>query len=260
MNRDVRTSRLTLLLSLIFLAACGGDPAAIPDEPELATGPVLYPDDGISNNLFGCNEAAGRIRDSVELGMTKSQIRAIVGKPRHISPVGEDWRYGTDTNLGKGSAPSDFITNPYYLPVANFKFGNFDFVVEDAETLGDAAIADNFLDDFSGDNTFCDENNADLPFIEAANTYTQIAGTVDFSNEVPLCFDAAVRIAASVEQGMSLSQVRSLVGKPVEVAVDGTNWRYQFGAPDAPYVFFTQYDLTSPYFVTGYSSITISCN
>jgi len=276
-----------LFFSIMFLAACGDDPASVDNanfSNGFSGGPVLYPDDGVSNRLFSCEEAAQRIRDSFELGMTFAEVRAIAGKPRHISRVGNDWRYSAFFTVGAGPRPSDFFPPDeiYYLPVANFQTLGLDSQSGEVDVDANPFFRGTFMDDFSGDDRDCYRNPSDLAdeqaedlafveaedlaFVEAANSYAQIAGTVDFSEEITACDDAAIRIAGSIEQGMSLQQVRQLVGKPLEVAQDGTLWRYGYpheytddGYAPLPHVFFTQYILEGTYLVTGYSSVNIGC-
>ncbi len=143
---------------------------------------------GYSNSLPTCSEAALRISESIEVGMSSSEVRALVGRPRHI---GLGWKFGTNSRFNFG-------------PRVTF----------DASS--------ELLSGFDIDSRNCD--GSENAFIESANSLILTQDTTDYSDEIPTCFDAATRIAARVNPGMAEADVRRLVGKPNTVST--LSWEY----------------------------------
>lgn len=198
-------------LFTIALAGCSDDPTFDEDSVSSDGFVIVYEDIGNSNLLLGCNASARQISSDtetfdvdrqVELGMSAAQIREIVGKPRHI--VEGRWTFGHDVPI---QHPLALNSQWDWLPTVTVPL------------IGTTA--------FSGDNTLC--NGSEEQFVNDANSLNDETAPVDHSFEVPDCKTAARRIAARIELGMTAKQVRSLVGKPVEIAETGT-WRYLYGA------------------------------
>ena len=192
----------------VFIAGCGGEGGFDPDTNLLTEDSAVvfnsFEDVGNTFKLLSCFEAAEivssdldttLIQPQIELFQSPQTVREIVGKPRHL--IDGVWMYGVDPPIEEIPFIWDYIPT-VSLPTA----------------LGVTA--------FSGGITVCDDS--ELPFLQAANGLFDAVG-VDHTTEVPPCSVAAQRIAARVELGMSISAVRRLVGKPVEVNVDGL-WRY----------------------------------
>ena len=53
--------------------------------------------------------------------------------------------------------------------------------------------------------------------------------SIGFTNVIPFCESAGQRIQNSIELGMSPEEVRTLVGKPLEIGGAGIFWRYGYG-------------------------------
>lgn len=158
---------------------------------------------GYSQQLPACEEAGGRIQSSVEIGMTEAQVLSVVGRPLDTGPSGDRWKYG---RLGDPSVKFQ----PFYL---------------------DGRLVNGPVSGYDVDPTRCNYYQAekDVPLREAANSLLTQSSNSDFSSETPTCFDAGVRVTALVNLGMTPTEVRSLVGKPVEVSIVGTIWDYGDG-------------------------------
>lgn len=242
-------SRFIIILStIITLAGCSDDPENTNggSAGTNTTGSIFYEDVGFSNIVPTCAESSQRILDSAELDMTKARIREFIGKPRHVQPAGEEdgvlvgerWHFGHFLR-----SPPSVIPDWYFLTTVSF--------------------ASEKVDSLSGDNTECPPDGGDVAFVEAANNYTLMGDTTDYTDTITDCFDAAVRIASRIEVGMTASQVRTLVGKPVEITESGV-WRYSFGILPAPAISFSKSAQSAvgafSNIVVGYTSIDETCN
>jgi outer membrane protein assembly factor BamE (lipoprotein component of BamABCDE complex) len=68
---------------------------------------------------------------------------------------------------------------------------------------------------------------ADDALIESANNLALLDPGSNHTNEIPTCIDAATRILAFVQPGMTPEQVRQKVGRPTEIDdLYGTDWSY----------------------------------
>lgn len=152
-----------------------------------------------SSSIPYCQQASDRILANINPGMTPEQVLATVGKPFTISGLyGSDWRYTL-----------------YSIPSIDFAYSGSPRQLTTVEG-------------YDSDDRYCssvtDEENS---LIANANSLAVSADVADYSNEIPTCTDAAVRILAKVFPGMSPGQVRAAVGKPVEISgLYGSNWRY----------------------------------
>ncbi len=210
------------ILLLLLTTGCGENSSTNAGLSSLGSNDsVFFENTGNSNRLLGCFEASQVISSDqpttgispqVELGMSAAEIRAIAGKPRHIFQG--VWTFGFDIGV---NIPAD----PLWDLAPSTTVVSF----------GTTA--------WSGDNTLCDGTEAQ--FISDANQLISPGSSFGHSFEQPDCVTAARRIAARVELGMTRAQVRDVVGKPVEITVNGL-WRYKFGAAqalqDAPIVQF----------------------
>lgn len=132
--------------------------------------------------------------------MTPVEVRSLVGKPLEIDVSGTFWEYGWG-----GSVPE----------------------VRFSAALVDGALSPGVVSEWDTNTDSCD--NDEDAFIEAAYALALEAPGSDRTDEVPLCVDAGIRIQAYVELGMTPAEVRSLVGKPVEIGLSGTLWDYGQG-------------------------------
>ena len=182
-------------------------------------------DVGFSNQTPFCQQAEARVRESVTLGMSPKEVRAVVGKPLKIF-VGTIWSYGRGV----------------FTPEVTFTPG--------------ATIQDSIQAQVTGwdlRSNSCD-NEADA-FIEAANALALEGPGADHTNDVLSCLDAGLRIQAFVEVGMTEAEVLALVGKPVRIFA-GSIWDYG-ERPIVPDVQFTP--TTSGKLVIGYDSNSSGC-
>lgn len=202
------------ILTPLLLASCGDNSSdATTTQFSSISSQITFDDVGNSNRVLTCNEASMQMQSAnFALGMSNQQIRAIAGKPRHITPNGIIWRFGDDREPLPAVPP--FGAPLYFVPTAEVP----QFIVEA----------------FSLDNSLCDDT--EITFVQAANSLVDSGVQASFVDEIPSCFDAGVRIAARVEQGMNIDQVLELVGRPVEVTSGGT-WRYGFASETEPNIF-----------------------
>lgn len=158
---------------------------------------------GFSNQIPTCEIAGERMLSTLEIGMTELQVLASVGRPLGTGPSGNSWEYG---RLGDPSVR--------FQPL-----------------LVDGALVNGSVQGYDTDTSRCDyyQSEKDIPLIEAANSLALSTTQSDFTNEVPTCFDAGVRISALIQFDMTPDQVRSVVGKPVEVDGLGSHWEYGDG-------------------------------
>jgi len=203
-----------LFISLAMISGCGEEAELNSGLSSIGTSSTVFFDDvGNSNRLLGCNEASQLISSDLpttgispqlELGMSATEVREIVGKPRHIFQG--IWTFGFDIGV---NIPSDPLWD--LVPTAT------------VVSFGTTA--------WSADNTLCDETEAQ--FISDANLLISPGTSFGHTFEVPICSTAAKRIAARVELGMTREQVRDAVGKPVEITANGL-WRYKVGPMQVP--------------------------
>lgn len=205
---------VVLAMTALLLHGCGeespGEIGIVNSGSSIVTS---FENIGNSNVLLNCAEAAQQISSDfpingispqVELGMSPADIRAIVGKPRHIFE--QVWTFGYDT-------PVNLPINPLW------------------DLMPSTTVVQFGTTGFSGDNTVCD--GSENQFIVDANALISSPAPGSYRNDVPDCVTAAKRIAAKVELGMSRDDVRDLVGKPVEIAVNGL-WRYKYSPVQEP--------------------------
>lgn len=202
-------------------------------EPQPVEQPV---ETGFSRQLLSCEEAGDRIRSSIELGMSEAQVLSLVGRPLDTGPSGDRWRYG---RLGTPSVKFQ----PLFL---------------------NGHLVNGPVSGFDTDNTRCDYHEAekDVPLREAANSLLTQTSNADFTNETPTCFDAGVRVTALIKQGLTSTEVRSLIGKPVEVSIGGTIWDYGDGTA-TPEVWFgstIENGVLAPTIVQGWDGDIRGCD
>ncbi len=161
--------------------------------------PVSPPTTSInhSNSIPYCHQASERIIASVNPGMTAQQVLEAVGKPLRITGLyGTDWAYNT-----------------YSTPSIDFGYSNGTISTVEGYDADDIYCASNYTRDNS--------------LIAAANSLALNTPIADYTNEVPTCLDAATRILAYIQHGMTPAQVRQKVGKPLEInGLYGTDWQY----------------------------------
>lgn len=151
---------------------------------------------GNTNVIPTCEQAKERILASVNPLMTQAEVRVAVGRPWSISGF-----YGTDWNYGSRSGTS------------------IDYSYDD----GLATL----VEGYRVSTIACADSMADLQLIELANQLASQEPTIDYTDELPNCYDAASRILGWVVPGMSQSQVRKVVGKPQGITgLYGTDWNY----------------------------------
>jgi len=208
------------------------EPAPIPDAEQVPPIAIESPSIGFTNATPFCVEAGARIQSSVEIGMTPEDVRSLVGKPLEIDVSGTFWEYGRG-----GSVPE-------------VRFG---------ATLIDGALAPGVVTEWDTNINSCD--NDEDAFIEAANALALEPPGADRTDVVPSCVDAGIRVQAYVELGMTPAEVRSLVGKPVEIGISGTLWDYGQGGsvPEVRFSNIINNGALAPGVVTEFDSRTSSC-
>jgi|GEM_PF-2567593 len=166
-------------------------------DQEQSNEPTTNTTAGFYNVTPYCVEAGQRIQQSIEIGMTVQQVREIVGKPMSTSGHGTFWDYSR-----RSSTPE--IRFQAVLTGGDLQAGT--------------------VSDYDSDTSGC--NNSYDALIEAANALALETPGIDRTLETPTCRDAGIRIQAYLEFGMSPTEVRRIVGKPIETAVAGTFWDY----------------------------------
>ncbi|MFK7997651.1 MAG: hypothetical protein AB8B87_26225 [Granulosicoccus sp.] len=146
-----------------------------------------------SSEIPGCKQAKERILLNVNPLMSQSDVLATVGRPMTIDGI-----YGTKWNYGKASI--------------DFSYAE-----------GKATV----VEGYNAGTIECADTPDDIQLIELANQMASQLPSVDYTDEVPSCYDAATRIVAWVLPDMNQNQIRRLVGKPLSIGgIYGTKWEY----------------------------------
>lgn len=174
-----------------------------------------------------CTDAAAAIRSTVELGMTPDEIYRIVGKPVEVTSSGTRWLYG------------------WYFNAPKVEFST--------RTVGGVSEL-NVVDGFESDAVGCDD--ADNAFVDAANSLAIEGNSLDNTDLIPTCMDAALRLQAFVRVGMKPEDVRRIVGRPLAVSSSGTRWEYSanFSGPIAEFSRIWVDNAFELHLVDGYST------
>ena len=84
---------------------------------------------------------------------------------------------------------------------------------------------------------------------------------MDLTNTTLSCVESGLRIQAYLELGMTPDEVRSLIGKPIEINGSGTNWEYGQGVfvPEVTFNPVASNGALVPDVVSTFESHTSSC-
>lgn len=137
-----------------------------------------------------------------------------------------------------------------------------DFVNEDEttdeETVDQPEVANDPQPETTDDNGETDE-----PVTEEQPNSPESVTNIGYYNVTPYCLEAGQRIQQSIEIGMTVQQVREIVGKPLHTSGSGTFWDYSTRSSGTPEIRFqaTIADgRLGPGTVSGFDSDTSRCD
>ncbi len=137
-----------------------------------------------------------------------------------------------------------------------------DLATEDEATDEETADQPEVANDPQLETTDDNGANAELVTEEPPNSPESISNA-GFYNVTPYCLEAGQRIQQSIEIGMTVQQVREIVGKPLNTSGYGTFWDYSTRSSGIPEISF-QATITDgrlgPGTVSGFDSDTSRCD
>lgn len=145
-----------------------------------------------------------------------------------------------------------------------------------ADGTDDDIVDDSTTEDSQPSNAQTDDNNAsdvpteaETPSNETVDSTVQglinapiTNTTVGYYNVTPYCVEAGQRIQQSIEIGMTVQQVREIVGKPLSTSVYGTFWDYsrRSSTPEIRFQAAVTRGVLQASTVSDYDSDTSGCN